>query len=92
MPAALLAARHAPLFGLLELPSRYKQLEPHPLTRVLCAEIHSRKLARLPFQQGLGCSLSLRIQYSSANMMAITRLVTTGSDGSGECKVSVGSK
>ena len=31
-------------------------------------------------------------QYSSARMVVMTRLVTTGSDGSGECKVSVGSK
>jgi hypothetical protein len=28
-------------------------------------------------------------QYSSANMMVMTRLVTAGSDGSGECTVSV---
>ena len=30
-------------------------------------------------------------QYSSASMMVMTRLVTIGSDGSGECTVSVGS-
>ena len=34
----------------------------------------------------------LAAQYSSASMMVMTRLVTAGSDGSGECAVRVGSK
>jgi hypothetical protein len=34
----------------------------------------------------------LAVQYSSASMIVMTRLVTAGSDESGECTVSVESK
>ena len=45
----------------------FKRQRPAATSRILCGEIHDRRLARLAFQQGLGCSL--RIQYSSASMI-----------------------
>ena len=40
----------------------------------------------------VGPTHELMAQYSPASMMVMTRLVTSASDGSRECKVSVGSK